>query len=702
MAYELLNAILASQNAVNPVDPFASFNNGQNQANAIAESKDRARAIGSRDTTNELLANGQYGDALKNAQAAGDIDGVKLTLGRQDSNRNLIGNISQRLLQMNPAQRQAALSSISPTLQNQGIDPSTIDLSDEGLNALAYAPVSSNDQIKYNILGNNSNAEMINANAALQRAQSYGQYNQGRLSIDQQNADTNQSRLGIQKQQADTNRYNATHKILSSGATELDNSDDFTNNGDGDDNGYNYDGTINPANSVYGHGQYGVPSKPLSSMNLQQVNAVQDSLRNNTSGKIGQGSNIGTSAIGIGGFTKPTLNQNMTELYGDDAPNIVMTPEVQMNVLDHQLDKNLSSNNKAQSLKNTFASLKNIPDAMLNDLDKNAIKQLVVSGENGVPLTSIRGSTTIDNNSRPANVSTPLPSSNGSVSNTNTPTPSIVGTIPQGAQVEGNTMNQPQTYRGRPILHSQDEQEQFANNGGGLAYYDNGDGKYSAINVKAQNQTQAQLEAADKLSRFNSARSQVGDLIKSGFDPRSYQNIISGVGNYGNDQIKQAQTYKQLMEQLKDIALHDKSGAAITQQELDEENNLMTIKPTDSPLNVITKMKYLDSLANGLSLRANGKFNRSDLIAKAGDTGVDEVNDIKQAIRDHDTSAIKKYGEKYSLPIISNLATDVKNEPITADDTKAILNAQSNKDRDVMASMIKKYGRDKIKTLLTQ
>lgn len=744
MAYELLNAILDAQRAIRPSNPIGDMLNGQEAGVKSLDLDEKARILNSREQTQNMLASGDYQGALANAQNAGDIDNVKLALARQGQNRDLIGSVAQRLRGLSPERRQQALASIAPSLQAQGIDPSSIDLSDDSLTLDANMPISSKDQIEQDIDSYGSQARMLGAQAQMERARQQGIYNDGRLRIDQQNADTNAGRLAsqnrgldIQQQNADTSRYNSTHKTLAPGSVVIDSSDDFNGN-----NGTHYDGQTNPANAVYGHGAYGVPSKPISSMTLDEANQYQDALRAKTAGQIGQGQGIGTSAIGIGGFTRPTLNQNMSELYGNDAPNMKLTPEVQLSVLDHQLDKNLASSNKARSLKGTFASLQGIPDAILNNADKRTLMGMITSGENGVPLDRIQAGT-IPRSERsqpqntPANVPTPIPSVQGDTpdaavdpenansvdvppspttrpvaqpsdgvipsdqrslpqntpANVPTPTPTINGTTPQA---------RPTTYRGNPILYSPEDKEDYASRGGGLAYLPNGSGGYNMTNVKESKPSDSQQKNASYMTRFGQSMNEVNGIFKQGFDPRSAENYLAHAANFVNSpELAKAQIYNNALENMRNIMLRFDSGAALSDTEIAEAKRLTTINPTDSPETVVQKMNVLNNFYNTLHNSADGKVD-TRAILKNAQNSYDEVNNIKNAIRNKDMKAIGEYSNKYSRPVVAQLAKQIQNEPIPDDDAKSIIAARQNRDVNTMKSMINKYGAEKVGKLFRQ
>ena len=744
MAYELLNAILDAQRAIRPSNPIGDMLNGQEAGVKSLDLDEKARILNSREQTQNMLASGDYQGALANAQNAGDLDNVKLALARQGQNRDLVGSVAQRLRTLDPSKRQQALSAIAPSLQAQGIDPNSIDLSDDGLSLSANMPISSKDQVAQDIDNYGSQARMLGAQAQMERARQQGIYNDGRLRIDQQNADTNSDRLDVQRrgldiqqQNADTGRYNSTHKTLAPGSITTDTSSDF-----GDNNGTQYDGQSNPANAVYGHGAYGVPSKPISSMTLDEANQYQDALRANTAGQIGQGQGIGTSAIGIGGFTRPTLNQNMSELYGNDAPNMKLTPEVQLNVLDHQLDKNLASTNKAHSLKSTFASLQNIPDAILNNADKRTLMGLVTSGENGVPLDTIQSGTIPksernDDGNVPAEVRTPIPTVQGqtpdaavdpenansvdipptpkgnnvaipsdgavpvnerdyttnSPATVTAPAPSAQGEIPQ---------SKPTTYRGRPIIYTPEDQQDIASRGGGLAYLPNGNGGYNMMNVKESKPSDSQQKNASYMERFGQSMNEVNGIFKQGFDPRSAENYLAHAANFVNSpELSKAQIYNNALENMRNIMLRFDSGAALSEQEIHEAKRLTTINPTDSPETVVQKMNTLNNFYNTLHNSADGKVD-TRAILKNAQNSYDEVNNIKNAIRNKDMKAIGNYSNTYSRPVVADFARQVQNEPIPEDDAKAIIDARQNRDVDTMKSMINKYGTEKVGKLFRQ
>lgn len=122
-------------------------------------------------------------------------------------------------------------------------------------------------------------------------------------------------------------------------------------------------------------------SKPLTNMTLGEVGDLQDQMINKTKGKIGQGNN-GTSALGAGQMTKGYIANYAPSVLGSDWQNQQFTPQVQDQLRQAGITDALSKSNPAASLKTTFASLKDVPDQVLNNASPDQIDRFVLAGEN--------------------------------------------------------------------------------------------------------------------------------------------------------------------------------------------------------------------------------------------------------------------------------------------------------------------------------
>lgn len=87
---------------------------------------------------------------------------------------------------------------------------------------------------------------------------------------------------------------------------------------------------IGGADTVYGHGAFGQPSKPLTSMNLGEVqNYQRSSLIPATRGKVGAGADMGTGAVGTYQITHGTLAKYAPRVLGQNWQSQPFTAEAQ-------------------------------------------------------------------------------------------------------------------------------------------------------------------------------------------------------------------------------------------------------------------------------------------------------------------------------------------------------------------------------------
>jgi hypothetical protein len=104
---------------------------------------------------------------------------------------------------------------------------------------------------------------------------------------------------------------------------------------------------------VYGFGEYGSPSKPLSTLSIGEVQDFQrNTLIPKTRGKVGAGPNKGTGAVGTYQFTYETLQEYAPKVLGPNWRNTPFTADVQ-----EQLAEALYNDRKDGDLKKTWAGL---------------------------------------------------------------------------------------------------------------------------------------------------------------------------------------------------------------------------------------------------------------------------------------------------------------------------------------------------------
>lgn len=112
-------------------------------------------------------------------------------------------------------------------------------------------------------------------------------------------------------------------------------------------------GRGNTADVVYGFGEFGSPSKPISQSTIGEVQDFQrNTLIPKTRGQIGKGPRIGTGAVGTYQFTYETLNEYAPKVLGPNWRNTPFTADVQ-----EQLAKALYNDRKSGNLKDTWAGL---------------------------------------------------------------------------------------------------------------------------------------------------------------------------------------------------------------------------------------------------------------------------------------------------------------------------------------------------------
>jgi hypothetical protein len=112
-------------------------------------------------------------------------------------------------------------------------------------------------------------------------------------------------------------------------------------------------GRGNTADVVYGFGEFGSPSKPLSTLSIGEVQDFQrNTLIPKTRGQIGKGPRIGTGAVGTYQITYGTLQDYAPKVLGSNWRNATFTADVQ-----EQIAKAIYEDVKGENLKDTWAGL---------------------------------------------------------------------------------------------------------------------------------------------------------------------------------------------------------------------------------------------------------------------------------------------------------------------------------------------------------
>jgi hypothetical protein len=135
-------------------------------------------------------------------------------------------------------------------------------------------------------------------------------------------------------------------------------------------------GRGNTADVVYGFGEYGSPSKPISQSTIGEVQKFQRQLINNTRGAIGKGPNIGTGAVGTYQFTYGTLQEYAPKVLGPNWRNKTFTPDVQ-----EQLAKALYNDRKSGNLKDTWAGLPNNRPGQYTNVPWEQVRDKIIQVE---------------------------------------------------------------------------------------------------------------------------------------------------------------------------------------------------------------------------------------------------------------------------------------------------------------------------------
>lgn len=201
---ELLDAILASQKAgnANYQNPLDSYESGVQAATNETQQRQANQALNSRNTSNQLIANGDLIGALRNSQAAGDLQYTKNLEDHIQHNREQLGAIAQSLTSLPQEHRAAALAAANNGLEGMDVDTNSLsNMNDDQLRALANSTIGTGQQIKNNQVNRSQDIDQQNANTSGYNAQT-SRINSG---IEQQNANTARDRLGLSQQELNAN-----------------------------------------------------------------------------------------------------------------------------------------------------------------------------------------------------------------------------------------------------------------------------------------------------------------------------------------------------------------------------------------------------------------------------------------------------------------------------------------------------------------
>jgi hypothetical protein len=132
----------------------------------------------------------------------------------------------------------------------------------------------------------------------------------------------------------------------------------------------------NPYDVVFGHGQYGKPDKPLTSMTLGEATDFGDSVLKPATraagiGKI-DGKVVGTSAIGAYQIVGSTMRKVAPEVFGKNWRDVPMTPENQ-----DKLGRYLFEKNKEGNLQKTWEGLPDRRPGAYADMSWDQVKRII-------------------------------------------------------------------------------------------------------------------------------------------------------------------------------------------------------------------------------------------------------------------------------------------------------------------------------------
>lgn len=314
------NIILHASDAFNKLpnygDIMAQRTAIQNQQQALAEhnaayqqaQQDRAKADAAEQrglTVGRLAVSGDMEGARK--ATGGDFNLIRTLDGMDEANRKRTFEITQNtaplLLSLRGiplADRPAALQQMAPQLQAAGFTPDHIqqlsgDLSDGALNRIETS-----------------------AMTIQQYQESRKPFNLGQYESQFQKQDDGTYKMIAQGPQPKKYALNPDTGIVE----QIGGPDMPGESGGGP--------TAASANTVYGNGKYATPAMQLSTMPMGAVSSFQRNvLIPATKGKIGQGPNVGTGAVGTYQITYGTLKQYGPRVFGANWANVPFTAENQ-------------------------------------------------------------------------------------------------------------------------------------------------------------------------------------------------------------------------------------------------------------------------------------------------------------------------------------------------------------------------------------
>jgi hypothetical protein len=150
---------------------------------------------------------------------------------------------------------------------------------------------------------------------------------------------------------------------------------------------------VGGADTVYGFGQYGAPTKPLSSLTIGEVQDFQKgTLIPATRGKIGAGPDKGTGAVGTYQITYGTLQKYAPKVLGENWRSVPFTADVQ-----DKIARAIYDDVKGGDLRQTWAGMpSNKPGAYAN-VPWEQVRDKIAAvesggGRGGAPTPVIKGS----------------------------------------------------------------------------------------------------------------------------------------------------------------------------------------------------------------------------------------------------------------------------------------------------------------------
>ena len=138
-------------------------------------------------------------------------------------------------------------------------------------------------------------------------------------------------------------------------------------------------GRGNTADVVYGFGEFGSPSKPLSTLSIGEVQDFQrNTLIPNTRGKVGAGADKGTGAVGTYQITYGTLQDYAPKVLGSNWRNKPFTADVQ-----EQIAKAIYNDVKGGNLKDTWAGLPSNRPGQYTNVPWEQVRDQIIQVESG-------------------------------------------------------------------------------------------------------------------------------------------------------------------------------------------------------------------------------------------------------------------------------------------------------------------------------